>query len=227
MLETLEVSCGTRYIPWTYNSIGMSSDNPTGEPDNQQGRLDAYLSGFVDGEGTFSVAVTRRRDLAFGYQLVPEFRVSQNAERANVLEILRTRLTCGRIVDNDRKRMTDRTRVLVVRRREDLLTKVIPFFERNPLLSDKQQSFEAFRQIVTAMAAGAHRQREGFEALVRLAFTMNGEGRYRKNTLADAIGKENPQRLHAEHSTTYRNEDTVRAAWRHAEPGRNDLAPDS
>ena len=63
----------------------MSSDNPTGEPDNQQGRLDAYLSGFVDGEGTFSVTVTRRRDLSFGYQLVPEFRVSQNAERANVL----------------------------------------------------------------------------------------------------------------------------------------------
>ena len=34
----------------------------------------------------------------------------------------------------------------------------------------------------------------------------------------------NPQRLYAEHGLGQRREDIVRAAWRHAEPGRNDLA---
>ena len=174
------------------------SDNPSGDPDNQQGRLESYLSGFVDGEGTFSVGITRRSDLEFGFQLVPEFRVSQNSERASVLEILRKELGCGRIVENDRWRANDHSMVLVVRRRSELVQRVIPFFTRNPLLSDKQRSFETFAHIVTAMAAGRHRSRAGFEELVRQAFTMNGGGRYRKWRLSDVIGNQNPQRLHAE-----------------------------
>jgi hypothetical protein len=177
----------------------MCSDNSTGDPDNQQGRLEAYLSGFVDGEGCFSVGLQRRPDLPLGFQLVPEFRVSQNAERAIVLQTLQETLGCGRIVENDRKRTADKTFVLVVRRRSDLIERIIPFFERNPLLSDKRHDFEVFARIVTAMSAGAHLERDGFVTLVQLAHTMNGGGRYRRMVLADVIGSENPQRLHAEH----------------------------
>ncbi|MCA1704216.1 MAG: LAGLIDADG family homing endonuclease, partial [Actinobacteria bacterium] len=177
----------------------MDSDNPTGDPDYQQGRLEAYLSGFVDGEGAFSVGVQRRPDLPFGFQLVPEFRVSQDVERASVLEILRETLGCGRIVRNDRNSQRDHTYVLVVRRRTDLLYRVLPFFQRNPILSEKRSSSETFAHIVTAMAAGEHLERDGFERLVRLAFTMNGGGRYRRWKIEDVIGFENPQRLHAEH----------------------------
>lgn len=199
----------------------MSSENPTGDADDQQGRLEAYLAGFVDGEGCFSVGVTRRPDLPFGYRLVPEFRVSQNAERATVLETLRAVLECGRIVENDRSRASDRTHVFVVRRRRDLVERIIPFFERNPLLSEKRVEFGTFRAILQAMMAKEHLERRGFERLVRLAFAMNGGGRYRKTTLGDVVGRENPQRLYAEHPE--RGEDTVRAVWRHAEPGGNDL----
>lgn len=177
----------------------MDSENPIGA-DNQQGRLEAYLSGFVDGEGSFSVGVQRRTDLAFGFQLVPEFRVSQNAERVTVLEIMRRELGCGRLVVNDRRSDSDRTHVLVVRKRSDLLDSVIPFFRRNPLLSEKRHTFEAFAEIVTSMSRRAHLEREGFESLVRLAFTMNGDGRYRQWRLEDVVGSENPQRLHAEHT---------------------------
>ena len=177
----------------------MGSENPTGDPDNQQGRLDSYLSGFTDGEGTFSVGVSRRPDLRFGFQLVPEFRVSQNSERASVLEIFRERLGCGRIVENDRNRASDTALVLVVRRRQDLQERVIPFFIQNPLLSEKRWSCETFTTIVTAMTAGQHHTRTGFEELVNLAFSMNGAGRYRRWRIEDVIGVQNPQRLYAEH----------------------------
>ena len=176
----------------------MSGDNPTGDPDNQQGRLEAYLCGFADGEGTFSVGLTRRSDLRFGFQLVPEFRVSQNVERSSVLEIFRDVLGCGSIRENDRHRRNDRSRVLDVRCRADLLEKVIPFFERNRLLSEKRHSFETFSVIVGEMAAGSHHSGPGFERLVRLAFSMNGQGGYRRWRLEDVLGFQNPQRLHAE-----------------------------
>jgi hypothetical protein len=176
----------------------MCSDNLSGEPDNQQGRLEAYLSGFADGEGTFSVGITRRPDLRHGFQLVPEFRVSQNSERATVLERYQQVLGCGQIRENNTRSSRDRTLVFVVRRRAHLLERVIPFFHRNPLLSEKRRSFEIFETIVTAMAAGRHRRRAGFEELVEMAFSTNGNGVYRRWRIEDVIGRENPQRLYAE-----------------------------
>jgi len=65
------------------------------------------------------------------------------------------------------------------------LDSVIPFFHRNPLLSDKRRSFET---IVTAMAAGRHMERSGFIELVKLAYTMNFDGTRRKLRLSDVIG---------------------------------------
>jgi hypothetical protein len=156
----------------------VGSDNPSGA-DNQQERLDAYIAGFVDGEGSFHVAICRNSGTRFGWQLVPEFHVSQNAERREVLDLIADRFGCGRIRENHRA-SADTTLVFVVRNREDLLTRVIPFFEAQPLLSSKQRDFVAFAGIVRAMDEGRHLQVEGFEALVEAALSMNGHGRYRR-----------------------------------------------
>jgi hypothetical protein len=175
----------------------MQSDNASGDPDYQQGRLEAYLSGFTDGEGTFSVAVTRRPGLEFGYQLIPEFRVSQNRERVVVLETLRSVLGCGRIVPNDRHNPSDRTMVFIIRRKADLVGRLIPFFDRNPLLSPKRESYMLFRMIVFGLMSKEHHTRSGFERLVAAAFQMNGGGRYRRTKIEQILSPQNPQRLYA------------------------------
>src|SRR5437588_4951726 len=113
---------------------GRYRDNVSGA-DNQQERLDGYISGYVDGEGSFSVGVNRNPSCKRGYQLVPEFHVSQNGDRAQVLRLIQARLGgCGYIKRNG---LRDRALVFVVRRRRDLLQKVIPFFERSTLLQAK------------------------------------------------------------------------------------------
>ena len=200
----------------------MRSDNAAGAV-NQQERLDAYIAGYVDGEGSFHVAVQRNRFTRLGWQLVPEFHVSQNAERREVLDLIHRRLACGRIKENHRG-SKDTSLVFVVRNRGDLLTSVIPFFETNPLLSSKQQDFLTFAAIVRAMAAGRHLSPEGFRSLRRLAVSMNGGGRYRR-VHRDA-GIQNPQRPYAGHPAASlpsgvdsRGEDMVRPPWRHGEPG--------
>src|SRR5437773_9712711 len=126
----------------------MDRDNASGA-DNQQERLDAYIAGFVDGEGTFHVADQRNPSTRSGWQLVPEFHVSQAPERRQVLDLIAQRMGCGRICENHRG-STDTTLVFVVRRRADLVERVIPFFEANPLVSSKQQEFVAFSRIVRA-----------------------------------------------------------------------------
>jgi hypothetical protein len=197
----------------------MSSDNASSAV-NQQERLDPYIAGFVDGEGSFHVAVQRNPSTRLGWQLVPEFHVSQDAQRPEVLDLIRERLGCGNIRENHRG-SRDTTLVLVVRRREDLIDKVIPFFEREPLISGKRAEFATFARIVQAMQAGEHLSAEGFARLKALALAMNGGGRYRR------VHRPESSETICRTSEKQSGEEMVRPAWRHAEPGRNDLAPAS
>ena len=108
--------------------------------------------------------------------------------------MIRTRLGCGDIKANSK---TDRALVYVVRDRDALLERVIPFFERNPLLSSKQVDVETFTAIVRAMARNEHRTDAGFARLLDLAVSMNGGGRSRKVRWKELVALQNPQRLHA------------------------------
>ena len=181
MLETPRIP---HYSSWFVRPDGHDSDNVTGA-DNQQERLDSYISGYVDGEGSFSVSVQRNRSCRVGFQLVPEFHVSQNGDRAQVLGLIRDRMGgCGYIKSNGRR---DRALVYVVRKRTDLLEHVIPFFERSPLLSTKQGDFEKFASIVRAMSIGHHLTDPGFRELLQVALSMNGNGRYRRVRWEDVI----------------------------------------
>ena len=78
--------------------------------------------------------------------------------------------------------------------------------------------------MVRQMALGHHRAEAGFHELLELALSMNGSGRHRKRRWKELVATQNPQRLYAGQGRVEDPEDTVRAAWRHAESGRNDLA---
>jgi hypothetical protein len=156
--------------------------------DNQQERLDSYISGYVDGEGCFAVSVNRNPTCRSGYQLVPEFHVSQNGDRAQVLRLIRKRFgESGYIKSNGRK---DRALVYVVRRRHDLFEHVVPFFERSPLLSSKHEEFEKFAAIVRSMALGHHRTFGGFSRFLDEALSMNGGGRFRSVRWREVISSD-------------------------------------
>jgi hypothetical protein len=74
----------------------------------------------------------------------------------------------------------------VVKQHDDLYGRVIPFFQRFPLRSEKQEDLLKFRQVVEWMHEKKHLTVEGVEDIVKLAFSMNG-GRYRKHTLKELL----------------------------------------
>jgi LAGLIDADG DNA endonuclease family protein len=61
----------------------------------------------------------------------------------------------------------------VVRRRADLIDRIIPFFRAYPMHSSKQANFEKFAQCVEMINAGHHLSREGLADVVEIAETMN------------------------------------------------------
>ncbi len=137
--------------------------------------LSAYISGYVDGEGCFTVSISPRAKLVAGWEVRPSLSVSQNGDRAEVLHALQAYFGCGSI----RPDRSDRTLKWETRRLEDLLGRVIPHFERFPLLSGKQLDFERFASVCRLMAGGAHRRRDGLREIVELARGMNPSGRRR------------------------------------------------
>jgi hypothetical protein len=159
--------------------------------------LEGYIAGYVDGEGSFSVSVQRNKTCWIGFQLIPEFHVSQNGERAEVLELIRGRFGCGYIKPNSRQ---DQALVYVVRERRALMEVVIPFLERVPLISSKRTDFDKFAHVVNEMAQSRHRTLEGFRSLLDIALSMNGGGRHRQVRWSELLANE---RLDQDERTQY------------------------
>jgi len=168
--------------------------------DNQQerpGEITSYISGFVDGEGCFSVTIQKSRNVKLGVQVIPEFHVSQHQNRTEVLELIKKELGCGYIKPNDYQNPKDQTSVYVVRNINDLRNKIVPFFKKSPLISIKQKDFEKLAKIVGLMERGEHLKKDGLIAILQTAYSMNFSGKYRKQKLEDIIA-------HLESSETVR-----------------------
>ncbi len=137
--------------------------------------LSAYFVGFVDGEGCFTVSFSPRSTLLIGWEVRPSFSVSQNADRSQVLLLMQKHFGCGSI----RPDRSDKTLKYEVRCLDDLIERIIPFFEANPLLSSKQRDFERFAAACKLLRDGAHRTSAGLRDIVDLAMAMNASGKRR------------------------------------------------
>ena len=142
--------------------------------------LSAYISGYVDGEGCFTVSISPRAKLAVGWEVRPSLSVSQNGDRAEVLQLIQAHFGCGSI----RPDRSDKTLKWETRRLEDILVRVIPHFEQYPLLSGKRFDFECFVAICRSMADGEHRTAAGLSKIVELVAGMNPSGKRRYETEA-------------------------------------------
>jgi hypothetical protein len=166
------------------------SDNATGADYQQERPWHAgWVVGFIDGEGTFGVSVFRNRATSAGWQVRPEFVVTQGERSVSVLHELKAYFGCGAVYVN-RRHDNHREHVFryCVRRLADLETTIIPFFEANRLRTAKWTDFQRFAEVVRMMARGEHLTPSGISRVA-------GTGASRPCTW-------NPQRLYASHPGT-------------------------
>ena len=124
-----------------------------GLPDNQQERLKMFgwITGFVDGEGSFSISIFRNKkaQLSLGWQVFPEFVVTQGEKSLKVLEEMKIIFGCGSIYkagykknDNHNDNHKEPLYRYCVRARVDLREIIIPFFQENYLRTAKKNDFD-------------------------------------------------------------------------------------
>jgi hypothetical protein len=179
MLERLRISGYSHAMHELSQSD--ASDNPR-SADNQQERLIrlGWVLGFVDGEGCFSIGFVRQHGGASrigyktGYQVFHEFVVTQGSRSIDALRELQEFFGVGQVVIN--RRFDNHREPLyryVVRRRDDLVNVVLPFFHQHPLRTAKRQDFDRFAACVLSTTRGEHLTREGLSRIVEVAQTMN------------------------------------------------------
>jgi hypothetical protein len=134
--------------------------------------INEYISGFSDGEGCFSVSFSKRDKFLIGWETKPSFCAAQNHDRAEVLFLMQKKFGCGFM----RRDMKDKTLKYEVRSLNDLLTKVIPHFEKYPLMSGKAKDFKLFKRVCILMEKRRHTTLGGLKEITRLAFQMNPSG---------------------------------------------------
>jgi hypothetical protein len=148
--------------------------------DNQQERLTvetipsslgSFLSGFALGEASFMLVCRRRDDYERKWKVSAAFNVSQR-DRVP-LELFRDTLGCGSI----RKAGNDGW-YWEVNRLSDISNRIIPFFDRFPLVGKKAGDFARFRRAVQLLSRGALSDTD-YVGVLKLREEMNGGGKRR------------------------------------------------
>ena len=132
-------------------------------------KLQSYwVTGFVDGEGTFYVGINKNKTMTSGYQVLPEFRIVQHQKDIKLLYALKTFFGVGVVRVNHDTRYELRVRSL-----DHLQKIIIPFFEKYPLMTQKKFDFIKFKKIVNLMNQKKHLTLKGISEIIDIASKMN------------------------------------------------------
>ncbi len=127
-----------------------------------------FVTGFVEGEGSFYVGILKRKRMNIQWEARPSFSLSQNKSDQDIVCSLVDFFQCGSV----RESKNDHTVKYEVRSLEDITTKVIPHFEKYQLLGRKRRDFEIFKKIVVFMNKKEHLKRDGLLKIIKLSLEM-------------------------------------------------------
>lgn len=168
----------------------LQSNNPISAGDQQERLVKlGWVIGFVDGEGCFSIGfvkqTSRENRIGYktGYQVFHEFAVTQGEKSLDCLQEICDFFGVGQVLPN--KRYDNHKEHLyryVVRKREELLKVIIPFFQQHPLRTSKRHDFLRFIQCIDLINANDHLHKEGLIKIAEITQMMN-----RRKSRADLI----------------------------------------
>jgi hypothetical protein len=145
-----------------------------------------YVTGLTEGEGCFCISFSLRSRLRARLEVRPSFSLSLNEKDGPLLADLQAFFDCGWI----RQSRSDRTHKYEVRSISDLLSRVLPHFERFPLAGSKARSFRGFSLVCWMIGQGDHLERQGLMEIVRIAYEINlGKRRYSQAALLRELGE--------------------------------------
>jgi hypothetical protein len=98
----------------------------------------AWISGFIDGEGTFHVAIQNNSFIALEYQVQLQFAITQHIRDASLMSLLKLYFGVGTITSDGPLKVQYRVRSLTE------LERIFVLLDNYPLMTQKRLDAEAF-----------------------------------------------------------------------------------
>ncbi|MFZ5376683.1 MAG: LAGLIDADG family homing endonuclease [Patescibacteria group bacterium] len=93
-----------------------------------------YVSGFIDGEGCFTIAISKHKTKKLGLDARVHFQIELRADDRKILEDIQETIGCGRLYNLSYERYGWKPHVeLKVSSLGEITEKLIPFLKRYPL----------------------------------------------------------------------------------------------
>ncbi|HEY0733199.1 MAG TPA: LAGLIDADG family homing endonuclease [Chitinophagaceae bacterium] len=127
------------------------------------------MAGFTSGEGCFSVGVLKANTTKLGETVRLRFQLTQHVRDEQLMKGLVTYLGCGTV----RTRKGGLAVDYRVDKFLDLTAKIIPFFEKYPIIGVKAQDFRDFCKVVDLMKAKKHLTAGGLDQIKKIITGMN------------------------------------------------------
>ena len=151
----------------------MTSENQR-SADNQQAKQVGWIVGFVDGEGTFSVSIIKNSTTSSGWQIFPEFVITQGEKSVDALKNIQKFFKCGKLYLNTRyDNHKENLYRYCVRSLQDLEKNIVPFFLANPLRTAKKDDFHKFVRVLAIIKQKKHLTPKGMRKIALIIQTMN------------------------------------------------------
>ena len=130
-----------------------------------------YVTGISDGEGSFQITIQDLKGKGLtGFKPFLEFKITQKNHSVGVLFEIHKFFGCGRICIDNRKSDTMK---FVITNVDDLVYKLIPHFNKYPLITSKYLNYIDFKSAVMLLKDKEHFKYEGIQKLRFLKSTMN------------------------------------------------------
>lgn len=128
----------------------------------------AWVTGFIDGEGTFFVDLLKNKTMALGFQVQLQFSITQHIRDADLMRSLVDFFGAGIVVPDGPTKVQYR-----IRRFADLEQSLFPLLDEYPLMTQKRLDAEAFRKVHALMKDGRHLTPDGLDEIRAIKSTMN------------------------------------------------------
>ena len=128
----------------------------------------AWVTGFIDGEGTFFVDLLKNKTMALGFQVQLQFSITQHIRDVDLMRSLVDFFGAGIVVSDGPTKIQYRTRRFV-----QLEQSLFPVLDEYRLMTQKRLDAEAFRKVHALMKDGRHLTPDGLNEIRVIKSTMN------------------------------------------------------
>lgn len=128
-----------------------------------------WLAGFTEADGCFYVSVVKSKTTT-GFTVQLKFQLTQHSRDKQLMEYLITYLECGRYEARSKNAQAGN---FVVSKLSDITKKIIPFFDKYPIIGSKSKDFADFKLVSKLIENKAHLTAEGLDQIKKIKERMN------------------------------------------------------